>query len=89
MYFIGVDLSDGFGGIDPTQVEGMKMDKLLKGLSVIVHSKLHFFYKPQIFLHIHRELHSNNLPMQQLSQKQHIFGKQNKSLLLKIEYPWQ
>ena len=38
----------------------------LKGLSVIIYSKLHFFRKPQFFfffLHIQRELHCNNLPI--------------------------
>ena len=40
---------------------------LLKGLSVIVNSKLHVFPNPQIFLHIQRKLHCNDLPTQQLS----------------------
>ena len=48
---------------------------ILKGLSVIVHSTLHFFPNPQIFLHNQRELHCNSLPIQKLSRKQHIFGK--------------
>ena len=44
---------------------------LLKGLSVIVHVivhfKLHFFPNPQMLLHIQRQFHCNNLPMQQNS----------------------
>ena len=54
---------------------------VLKGLSVIVHSKLHFFSKPpDLFAYsektpIKRELHCNNLLTQQLSQKQHLFWK--------------
>ena len=34
---------------------------ILKGLSVIDHSKLHFFPNLQIFWHIQRELHCTNL----------------------------
>ena len=60
--------------------------RMLKGLSVIVHSKLHFFSKPQIFLHIQRELHCNNLSTQQLSQKQHIFLKRDNYLLSGINF---
>ena len=56
----------------------------LKGLSVIVHSKLYLFPNPQIFLHIQRELHCNNLPIPQLSQKQHIFEKRENSLFLEL-----
>ena len=65
----------------------------LKWLSVIVNSKLHFFPNPQIFffffffLHIQRELHCKNLPIPQLSRKQHIFGKKDNSLLLRIIIP--
>ena len=46
-----------------------------KGTISIVNSKLHFFSKPSdffflfFFLHIQRELHCNNLPIQQHSQK--------------------
>ena len=46
------------------------------------------FPKPQIFLHIQGEHNCNNLPIQQLSQKQHIFGKRDNSLLLGINYRW-
>ena len=54
---------------------------LLQGLPVIVYSKLHFFPNPQVPLHIQKELHSNNLPIQQLSWKQRIFGKRDNSVL--------
>ena len=48
--------------------------------------KLYFFFpNPQIFLHIQRELQCNNLPIQHLSRKQHIFGKRDNSLLLGIQ----
>ena len=57
----------------------------LKGVPVITHSKLHFFPNHQI-LHIQRELHCNNLPLQQLSRKQHIFGKRDNFLLLGINH---
>ena len=42
-----------------------------KGLSLIVNSKLQFFFSnPQIFFfHTQKELHCNNLPIQQLSWK--------------------
>ena len=58
----------------------------LKGLSVIVNSKFHFFPNPQIFLHIQRERHCNNLPIQQIPRNQHIFGKRDNSLLLGINH---
>ena len=44
---------------------------------------------PDFFSHIQRELHCNNLPIQQLSRKQHIFGKTDDSLLLGINYCWR
>ena len=59
---------------------------MLKGLSVIVHSKLYFFLNPQIFFAYSERTPCNNLPMQQLSRKQHIFGKRDNSLLLGINY---
>ena len=62
------------------------IESFLKGISVIVNPKLHFFPNPQIFVHIQRELHCNSLPIQQLSRKQHIFGKRDNSLLLGINY---
>ena len=45
----------------------------LKGLSVIINSKIHFFPNPPIFfffffLPIQRELHCNSLPIQQFSR---------------------
>ena len=40
---------------------------------MIVHSKLQFFPNPQIFFHI---LHYNNLTIQQLFWKHHIFWKE-------------
>ena len=61
--------------------------KKVKGLSVIVNSKLCFFPQtPQIFLHIQRELHCNCLSIQQLSWRQHIFGKRDNFLLLGSNY---
>ena len=56
---------------------GLKHVPLLKTLSVILYSKLYFFPNPHIFLHIQREFHYNKLPVQQFSQKQHIFGKRD------------
>ena len=48
------------------------------------------FPKPPVFfLHIQRELHYISLPIQQLTWKQHIFGKRDNSLLLGINYCWQ
>ena len=64
----------------------LRIKNVLKGLSVIVNSKLHFFPNPQIFWHIQRELQYNNLPIQQFSRKQHIFGKRDNSLLLGINF---
>ena len=37
-------------------------------------------------MHIQRELNCNKLPVQQFSQKEHIFGKGDNSLLLGINY---
>ena len=48
-----------------------------------------FFQTPRFFFYIQRELHCNNLPIQQLSWKQHIFGKRDNSLLLGIYYRWR
>ena len=35
-----------------------------------------FFQTPRFFLNIQKELHCNKLPIQQLSRKQHIFGRE-------------
>ena len=45
-----------------------------------------FFFQTPTFFCIFRELHCINLPIQQLSWKQHIFGKRDNSLLLGINY---
>ena len=45
------------------------------------------FSKPPFFcIGIQKELHCNNLPVQQLSRKQHTFGKRDNSLLFGINY---
>ena len=62
---------------------------LSKGLSVIIHFKLHIFPNPRFFfffLHIQREFHCNILPTQKLSRKQHIFGKRDNSLVSGINH---
>ena len=67
---------------------GRRCSTPLKGLSVIDHSKLHFFPNLPIFWYIQRELHCTNLLIHLLSQK-HIFGKRDNFLLLGISYCWR
>ena len=54
----------------------------LKALSVMVNSKFHFFRTPRFFCIFKENSEINKLPIQQFSQKQHIFGERDDSLLL-------
>ena len=59
----------------------MTRSQSLKGLTVIVNSKLPDFW------HIQKELKFTVIIyLQQLSRKQHIFGNRDNSLLLEINY---
>ena len=49
-----------------------------------------FSETPDFFLQIQKKLHCSNLHFQQFSQKkQHMFGKRDNSLLLRIDFHWR
>ena len=79
--FLG-SLGRQFTPLTTPTLSGYHVVAVLKALSVILNSKLHFFLSPQIFLHIQRELHCNELPMQQFSRKHPIFWKRSQFFLV-------
>ena len=72
---------------DITTQHNFKVDTRLKGTISYRPFQTSLFSKPlDLFLHIRRELQCNNLPIQQLLRKQHLFGKRDNSLLLGMYY---